>query len=99
MGSPPRHHRAKRICRTTENFVRSMWIRTSGGGVSAWPWCRPLVPAIFGLGFRNAVLWVLAGNVRADGFYRIDRWVPDGLRRTDSVWGVTVDEVRYRRGL
>jgi ribosomal protein S18 acetylase RimI-like enzyme len=55
--------------------------------------------SIFGLGFRNAVLWVLAGNVRADGFYRIDQWVPDGLRRTDSVWGVTVDEVRYRRGL
>jgi GNAT superfamily N-acetyltransferase len=54
---------------------------------------------LFGLGFRNAVLWVLAGNVRAERFYQIDRWVPDGLNRTDSVWGVTVDEVRYRRGL
>jgi hypothetical protein len=54
---------------------------------------------LFGLGFRNAVLWVLAGNVRVDGFYRVDQWVPDGLRRTDSLWGVTVDEVRYRRGL
>src|SRR5258708_7173666 len=51
------------------------------------------------LGFRKAVLWVLAGNVRADRFYRIDGWEPDGLQRTDSVWGVTVNEIRYRRGL
>jgi GNAT superfamily N-acetyltransferase len=54
---------------------------------------------LFGLGFRNAVLWVLAGNVRAERFYRIDQWAPDGLRRTDSVWGITVDELRYQRGL
>ncbi|HXA84570.1 MAG TPA: GNAT family N-acetyltransferase [Candidatus Dormibacteraeota bacterium] len=51
------------------------------------------------LGFRNAVLWVLAGNVRAERFYRIDQWAPDGLRRIDSVWGVTVNEARFRRGL
>ncbi|HYM79588.1 MAG TPA: GNAT family N-acetyltransferase [Candidatus Dormibacteraeota bacterium] len=51
------------------------------------------------LGFRNALLWVLAGNVRAERFYRIDQWVPDGSRRTDSVWGVTVNEIRYQRGL
>jgi GNAT superfamily N-acetyltransferase len=54
---------------------------------------------LFELGFRNAFLWVLAGNARAERFYRIDRWAPDGVRRTDSVWGVTVNEVRYRRGL
>ncbi len=54
---------------------------------------------LFELGFRNALLWVLAGNVRAERFYRIDQWVRDGLRRTDSVWGVTVNEVRYQRGL
>ena len=54
---------------------------------------------LFDLGFRNAVLWVLAGNVRAERFYRIDRWAPDGLRRTDLVWGVKVDEVRYQRTL
>ena len=50
-------------------------------------------------GFRVAVLWLLAGNVRADRFYRIDGWAPDGHSRTDTVWGVTVDEVRYRRVL
>jgi GNAT superfamily N-acetyltransferase len=52
---------------------------------------------LFDLGFRFAILWVMAGNVRAGRFYRIDRWAPDGSRRTDSVWGVTVDEVRYGR--
>jgi GNAT superfamily N-acetyltransferase len=50
-------------------------------------------------GFRHAVLWLLAGNARADRFYRIDGWAPDGLSRRDTVWGVTVNEVRYRRVL
>jgi GNAT superfamily N-acetyltransferase len=54
---------------------------------------------LFEYGFRNALLWVLAGNVRAERFYRIDKWAPDGLRRTDSVWDVTVDEIRYQRRL
>jgi GNAT superfamily N-acetyltransferase len=51
------------------------------------------------MGFRNAVLWLLAGNARADRFYRRDGWMPDGLSRSDTVWGVAVDEVRYRRAL
>ena len=54
---------------------------------------------LFGSGFRDALLWVLAGNVRAEHFYQIDGWAADDLRRTDSVWGVTVDEVRYQRSL
>jgi GNAT superfamily N-acetyltransferase len=54
---------------------------------------------LFELGFRHAFLWVLRGNVRAERFYQIDRWAADGARRTDTVWGVTVDEVRYQRGL
>ena len=54
---------------------------------------------LFRFGFRNAVLWVLAGNTRAERFYQIDRWAPDSLRRTESVWGVTVDEIRYQREL
>ncbi|HMD19278.1 MAG TPA: GNAT family N-acetyltransferase [Alloacidobacterium sp.] len=54
---------------------------------------------LFGLGFENALLWVLANNVRAERFYQIDRWVPDGLHRTASMWGITVNEIRYQRGL
>jgi GNAT superfamily N-acetyltransferase len=54
---------------------------------------------LFEVGFRNAFLWVLAGHARAERFYRIDRWAPDGLQRTDSVWGITVNEVRYQREL
>jgi GNAT superfamily N-acetyltransferase len=51
------------------------------------------------LGFENALLWVLMGNVRADRFYRKDQWTPDGLHRKDTVWGVTVNEIRYQRKL
>jgi GNAT superfamily N-acetyltransferase len=54
---------------------------------------------LVGAGFRSAVLWVLAGNVRAARFYQTNGWAPDGQRRTDVVWGVTVDEVRYVREL
>jgi GNAT superfamily N-acetyltransferase len=64
---------------------------------------RALVSAsrayLFELGCRHAFLWVLRGNARAERFYQIDRWAADGVRRTDTVWGVTVDEVRYQRGL
>lgn len=51
------------------------------------------------LGFQNALLWVLAGNARAERFYQLDGWTPDGNRRTDTVWGITVDEIRYVRAL
>jgi GNAT superfamily N-acetyltransferase len=50
-------------------------------------------------GFRRALLWVLVGNVRAERFYEQDGWAPDGTRRTDTVWGVQVNDQRYRRVL
>lgn len=50
-------------------------------------------------GFGHALLWLLAGNVRGEHFYREDRWVPDGQRRTAVVWGISVAEIRYRRAL
>ncbi len=50
-------------------------------------------------GFRNALLWVLAGNLRADRFYQLDGWIPDGTRRTESLWNITVQEIRYQRPL
>lgn len=54
---------------------------------------------LFDLGFRSAILWVLAGNVRAERFYLRDHWTPDGVWRTDEVWGVKVEDFRYRRRL
>jgi GNAT superfamily N-acetyltransferase len=55
---------------------------------------------LLALGYRKALLWVLVGNARAERFYRIDQWVADGHRRTDSGWrGIVVNEVRYQRGL
>ncbi len=51
------------------------------------------------LGFHKAFLWVLAGNLRAERFYRTDQWLPDDTRRTDSVWGITVRESRFVRRL
>lgn len=50
-------------------------------------------------GFRNALLWVMAGNERAERFYRRDGWTADGMQRTDTVWDVTVSELRYLREL
>lgn len=52
-----------------------------------------------GLGFEHAVLWVMAGNTRAERFYSSDGWTHEGGRRTASVWGVTVEEALYRRRL
>jgi ribosomal protein S18 acetylase RimI-like enzyme len=49
--------------------------------------------------FTEGVLWVLVGNDRAQRFYDIDGWVPDDGRRTEEIWGVRVDEIRYRRHL
>ncbi|HVA28155.1 MAG TPA: GNAT family N-acetyltransferase [Candidatus Baltobacteraceae bacterium] len=50
-------------------------------------------------GFTGAVLWLLAGNVRAERFYRSDGWLPDDAHRNEEIWGVRVDEVRFRRAL
>lgn len=49
--------------------------------------------------FREALLWVLERNERARRFYEMDGWSPDGEVRTEDVWGVQADEVRYRRRL
>ena len=51
------------------------------------------------LGHRHAYLFTLTGNLRAQRFYQTDLWTPDGLRRTDSVWGIAVDVLRFQRRL
>ena len=50
-------------------------------------------------GFVDAYLWVLSGNARADRFYRGDGWLLDGTRRTVTVHGIEVDELRYHSQL
>ncbi len=50
-------------------------------------------------GFAEAVLWVLTGNTRAQRFYRADGWLPEPQGRTETIWDVPVDELRYRRRL
>jgi GNAT superfamily N-acetyltransferase len=54
---------------------------------------------MFEQGFRDAILWVLTGNVRAERFYRHDGWAADGIRRKATVWDIEVDEIRYARQL
>lgn len=49
--------------------------------------------------FLEARLWLLVGNVRAERFYRLDGWEPDGRRRSDVIWGVSVDELGFSRPL
>ena len=64
---------------------------------------RALASAAYGdlyrLGFRKAVLWVVAGNARAKQFYRADGWIPDGSHRPHRVGNVTVETARYNRAL
>jgi GNAT superfamily N-acetyltransferase len=50
-------------------------------------------------GYESASLWILSGNRRAERFYLIDGWEPDGTRRQDQIAGLTVTEDRYRRSL
>jgi GNAT superfamily N-acetyltransferase len=50
-------------------------------------------------GFTMAVVWVLNGNVRARRFYDLDGWVSDEGVRQEVVWGVPVEESRFRRFL
>lgn len=50
-------------------------------------------------GFAQACLWVLAGNERAERFYRIDGWSADGTRRPAKTPGFSVEDIRYTRPL
>jgi GNAT superfamily N-acetyltransferase len=50
-------------------------------------------------GFERAYLWLLRDNFRGDHFYRKDGWATDGVTRMDTVWGLSVEEVRYQRAL
>lgn len=51
------------------------------------------------LGFAEAVLWVMPGNVRARLFYERAGWVCDETTKSETIRGADVDEIRYRRSL
>lgn len=48
-------------------------------------------------GFSSAVLWMLAGNKRAERFYRLDGWGRDGTVARREIAGIEADEVRLSR--
>jgi RimJ/RimL family protein N-acetyltransferase len=57
------------------------------------------VTGLTGTGFSQAVLWVLDTNERARRFYQAAGWSLDGTAKRDTIAGVQVTEVRYRRSL
>lgn len=50
-------------------------------------------------GHREAVLWVLAANERAQRFYVADGWTIDGPDEQRELWGIVVTDRRFRRVL
>lgn len=50
-------------------------------------------------GYTRAVLWVVAGNARAQQFYRADGWTLNDRHRAQQVGNVAVDTVRFSRVL
>jgi GNAT superfamily N-acetyltransferase len=50
-------------------------------------------------GYRQATLWVLDTNERAQRFYRVGGWRPDGTVKQDTSHGIALDELRYRRAI
>lgn len=64
---------------------------------------RELMAAALGhltaVGYREATLWVLDGNVRARWFYAAAGFRPDGAVKIDGSRGFPLRELRYRRPL
>jgi GNAT superfamily N-acetyltransferase len=50
-------------------------------------------------GWHHAVLWVLAENAHARGFYEHGGWAADGVERDDYIGPAQVHQVRYARDL
>jgi GNAT superfamily N-acetyltransferase len=49
-------------------------------------------------GYSEATVWSFAANVRANAFYEVHGFAPDGTERTEESWG-HIEEIRYRRAL
>lgn len=46
--------------------------------------------------YEHAILWVAEANDRGRAFYERFGWEPDGARKSEALFGITFDEVRYR---
>ncbi|HEX5465484.1 MAG TPA: GNAT family N-acetyltransferase [Candidatus Limnocylindrales bacterium] len=66
-----------------------------GTGVGAGLMARQL-EALGPAGAGQRCLWVFADNERAIRFYERWGWAADGRRRTLTIGGAEIDEVRYR---
>lgn len=76
------------------NFEPGSW----GSGLAR----RLLEAAMAGLrqaGHKEAVLWVLDSNRRAQRFYEKAGWLPDGAEKIDERPGFSLRELRYRTEL
>lgn len=70
-------------------------------------WCRGIGGVLIAraredfvaAGVTSAELWLLVGNTRGQRFYERDGRVREGEPRAELVWGLHVEQVRYRRGL
>ena len=66
-------------------------------------WGRELMRAaedsLAGLGWKEAVLWVLEKNLAARRFYEALGWRPEPRRALLNIGGADVQEIRYRKAL
>ena len=76
-----------------------MSTRTPGDSASALLWFLPPARTSVSLGLKNAYLFTLVDNARAQRFYKTDQWTADGLERTETVWGIAVHVLRFQRNL
>jgi ribosomal protein S18 acetylase RimI-like enzyme len=76
------------------NLDPPMWRRGIGRVL-----LRDMTAELSGLGYSDAVLWVVPENEQARRFYESEEWWDDDVRREDEVFGVVVPEMRYRRRL
>ena len=97
-----RHHSAPRTSPTfpiTASSPPSMSIPIPGAAASASRSSPPPAPISSLSRLRHAYLFTLVDNLRAQHFYKSDQWTPDGLTRTDTVWGAAVHVLRFQRNL
>ena len=76
------------------NVDPASWGRGAGRAL-----LRAATAALSGLGYSDAVLWVVRENERARSLYESEGWGADGGVVTEEVLGATVTDVRYRRAL